>query len=131
MCSRDCELSVFQAALAQDIRSNPEYRAEFASMCTAIGVDPLASSSERKGGANNISDDVTRAVKTLGPLGPGFSFIEIDEKQWVRSVPKELNMDQSMVLEAMQILEYSSNDFDDLVSGSLVWMDMQTGETEY
>lgn len=50
------QLSVFQAALlefsrthAKDIRSNPAFRAEFARMCTAIGVDPLASSSNRKG----------------------------------------------------------------------------------
>lgn len=50
------QLSVFQAALlefsrthAKDIRSNPEFRAEFARMCTAIGVDPLASSSNKKG----------------------------------------------------------------------------------
>lgn len=45
------QLSVFQAALhnfslthAKDIRSNPIFRAEFARMCHAIGVDPLAGS---------------------------------------------------------------------------------------
>ena len=45
------QLSVFQAALhnfslthAKDIRSNPTFRAEFARMCNAIGVDPLAGS---------------------------------------------------------------------------------------
>ena len=45
------QLSVFQAALhnfslthAKDIRSNPTFRAEFARMCHAIGVDPLAGS---------------------------------------------------------------------------------------
>ena len=50
------QLSVFQAALlefsrshAKDIRSNPVFRAEFARMCTAIGVDPLASSTNKKG----------------------------------------------------------------------------------
>jgi ESCRT-II complex subunit VPS22 len=50
------QLEVFQAALlefsrthAKDIRSNPAFRAEFARMCTAIGVDPLASSSNKKG----------------------------------------------------------------------------------
>lgn len=54
----DTQLSVFQAALlefsrthAKDIRSNPEFRAEFARMCTAIGVDPLVSSSNKKGGS--------------------------------------------------------------------------------
>lgn len=50
------QLEVFQQALshfsrthAKDIRSNPEFRAEFARMCTAIGVDPLASSANKKG----------------------------------------------------------------------------------
>jgi ESCRT-II complex subunit VPS22 len=51
------QLTVFQAALrefsrthAKDIRSNPTFRAEFARMCAAIGVDPLASSSKGGGG---------------------------------------------------------------------------------
>lgn len=48
------QLSVFQAALynfslthGAEIRSNPTFRAEFARMCNAIGVDPLASSHHR------------------------------------------------------------------------------------
>lgn len=203
------QLSVFQAALAQfarthakDIRSNPEFRAEFARMCAAIGVDPLASSSDRKGsfwaellggsvndfyfelavrvveicrrtrdenggliavsevrqkimqqdekvgGANDVSeDDVVRAVKALSPLGPGFSIVEIGKRQWIRSVPKELNTDQSTVLEAIEILGYVTHSMlrvnlgwdharvqtvlDDLVSDSLVWIDTQAEETEY
>ncbi|KAH8150267.1 uncharacterized protein LAJ45_05478 [Morchella importuna] len=50
------QLSVFQSQLshfarthAADIRSNPAFRHEFARMCAAIGVDPLASSSGKKG----------------------------------------------------------------------------------
>lgn len=50
------QLAVFQAVLlefskthAKDIRLSPIFRAEFARMCTAIGVDPLASSSNKKG----------------------------------------------------------------------------------
>lgn len=203
------QLSVFQAALAQfarthakDIRSNPEFRTEFARMCTAIGVDPLASSSDRKGsfwaellggsvndfyfdlavrvvevcrktreenggliavsevtqrimhqdqsvgGASDISeDDVVRAVKALGPLGPGFSIVEIGKKQCIKSVPKELNTDQSTVLEAMEVVGYVTNSMlrvnlgwdrarvqtvlDDLVSDALVWIDTQAEETEY
>lgn len=46
------QLSVFRSLLqqfaqthAKDIRSNPSFRAEFARMCSAIGVDPLTSSS--------------------------------------------------------------------------------------
>lgn len=52
------QLSVFQAALhnfslthAKDIRSNPTFRAEFARMCNAIGVDPLAGSNVKGAGA--------------------------------------------------------------------------------
>lgn len=52
------QLEVFQSLLhqfsvthAKEIRSNPSFRAEFARMCNAIGVDPLASSSGKKGGS--------------------------------------------------------------------------------
>ena len=45
------QLAVFRSVLqqfaqthAKDIRSDPSFRAQFARMCTAIGVDPLASS---------------------------------------------------------------------------------------
>jgi len=47
----ETQLSVFRSLLqqfaqthAKDIRSNPSFRAQFARMCSAIGVDPLASS---------------------------------------------------------------------------------------
>lgn len=50
------QFEVFRASLAhfaqshaKDIRSNPSFRAEFARMCQVIGVDPLASSSGKKG----------------------------------------------------------------------------------
>lgn len=50
--SLEAQLSVFRSLLqqfsqthAKDIRSNPTFRAEFARMCAAIGVDPLAASS--------------------------------------------------------------------------------------
>ncbi len=52
--SLQTQLSVFQQLLHQfsithgkEIRSNPSFRAEFARMCAAIGVDPLASSRPR------------------------------------------------------------------------------------
>lgn len=51
------QLAVFQSLLqsfatthAKEIRSNPTFRAEFARMCAAIGVDPLTSSSGKKDG---------------------------------------------------------------------------------
>lgn len=62
------QLSVFQSALsyfavehAKEIRTNATFRSEFAKMCTAIGVDPLASSSSNKKGslwASILGNDV-------------------------------------------------------------------------
>lgn len=50
------QLSVFRSlveqfaqAHAKDIRSNPSFRAQFARMCTELGVDPLASSNNAAG----------------------------------------------------------------------------------
>ena len=65
----------------------------------------------------------------------------------IRSVPKELNTDQSIMLEAIQVLGYVTVSIlqlnlhwgraravaviDDLVADSLVWVDKQAEETEY
>lgn len=60
--SLQTQLSVFQSLLHQfsithgkEIRSNPSFRAEFARMCNAIGVDPLASSNRRGDGSGASS----------------------------------------------------------------------------
>ncbi|KAH7000276.1 EAP30/Vps36 family-domain-containing protein [Ilyonectria destructans] len=49
-------LHQFAATHARDIRSDPAFRAQFARMCAAIGVDPLASSNLGGGGsgANSV-----------------------------------------------------------------------------
>lgn len=54
----ETQLAVFRSLLqqfaqthAKDIRSDPSFRAQFARMCTAIGVDPLASSNSSGGGS--------------------------------------------------------------------------------
>lgn len=209
------QLSVFQSLLhqfsvehAKDIRSNPQFRAEFARMCNAIGVDPLVSSNTRKGGSTSgntsfwtqmlgssvndfyfelavrvvevcketraenggmmtveeivkrvqkgrgigggmevSDDDVLRAVASLEPLASGYAIMKLGSKQMIRSVPKELNIDQSTVLEVIQILGYVTASMlqinlkwarpraraviDDLVADSLVWVDRQSDETEY
>ena len=65
----------------------------------------------------------------------------------IRSVPKELNKDQSIVLEAVQVLGYVSvsmlevnlawpraraaTAINDLISDSLLWVDLQSDEPEY
>ncbi|KAG5360410.1 Vacuolar-sorting protein [Yarrowia sp. B02] len=53
-------LSHFASAHASEIKNNAKFRAEFAEMCAAIGVDPLANSSSKKGGriASFLGKDV-------------------------------------------------------------------------
>ncbi|KAI3337288.1 EAP30/Vps36 family-domain-containing protein [Xylariaceae sp. AK1471] len=58
----ETQLAVFRSLLqqfaqthARDIRSNPSFRAQFARMCAAIGVDPLASSSNSGSGSGGGS----------------------------------------------------------------------------
>ncbi|KAL8935966.1 MAG: hypothetical protein Q9211_004425 [Gyalolechia sp. 1 TL-2023] len=211
------QLSVFQSLLhnfalqhGDTIRSDPTFRAEFARMCNAIGVDPLAGSNVKGksggkagrkgswwaqmlgtdvndfyfelavrvvelcratrgenggliglqecrdrvrtgkgiGGGMDVSDDdVLRAVKSLDPLGSGFSVITVGSRQMIRSIPKALNTDQSKVLEAIQVLGYvtcsmleanlgwelarAETVIQDLLADSLVWVDEQAPENEY
>lgn len=98
-------------------------------------------------GLEVTDDDVLRAVKALEPLGSGLSIIQVGSKQYIRSVPKELNTDQATVLEVIQILGYVSISMlqlnlnwekaraqtviDDLLADGLVWLDSQGEENEY
>ncbi|KYK56666.1 ELL complex subunit Eap30 [Drechmeria coniospora] len=57
----ETQLSVFRSLLqqfaqthAKDIRSDPSFRAQFARMCAAIGVDPLASSGSAAAGGGSV-----------------------------------------------------------------------------
>ena len=93
------------------------------------------------------SDDILRAVNTLKPLGSSYSILTVGHKMYIRSIPKELNTDQSAVLEAAQLLGYVSvsmlmlnlrwprarakTAIDDLVSESMLWVDTQCDEWEY
>ncbi len=86
-------------------------------------------------------------MKSLKPLGSGFSVVTVGSKQMIRSIPKELNTDQSTVLEAIQILGYvtcsmlednlgweyarAETVIQDLLADSLVWVDAQVPEKEY
>jgi ESCRT-II complex subunit VPS22 len=97
--------------------------------------------------ADQVSDDILRAVTTLKPLGSSYSTLTVGHKLYIRSVPKELNIDQSAVLEAAQLLGYVSvsmlmlnlrwprarakTAIDDLVSESMLWVDKQCDEWEY
>lgn len=108
-----------------------------------------SSSSEQGTSLTYISyrDDILRAVKSLEPLGSGFSIISVGSKQYIRSIPKELNTDQATVLEAIQVLGFVSVSMlqlnlnwekaraqtvvDDLLADGLVWLDAQGEENEY
>ncbi|KAJ5480863.1 hypothetical protein N7539_006757 [Penicillium diatomitis] len=92
-------------------------------------------------------DDILRAVKSLEPLGSGFSIVHVGSKKYIRSIPKELNTDQATVLEVIQVLGYVSVSMlklnlnwekaraqtviDDLLADGLVWLDAQGPENEY
>lgn len=86
-------------------------------------------------------------MKSLKPLGSGFSIVTVGSKQMIRSIPKELNTDQSTVLEAIEVLGYATCSLlednlgweheraetviGDLLGDSLVWVDLQSLEKEY
>ena len=92
-------------------------------------------------------DDILRAVRSLEPLGSGFSIVLVGSKKYIRSIPKELNTDQSTVLEVIQMLGFVSVSMlklnlnwekaraqtviDDLLADGLVWLDAQGAENEY
>jgi len=104
-------------------------------------------STRMEGGAEITDDDILRAVTTLKPLGSSYSTLTVGHKLYIRSVPKELNIDQSAALEAAQLLGYVSvsmlmlnlkwprarakTAIDDLVSESMLWVDKQCDEWEY
>ena len=92
-------------------------------------------------------DDVLRAVSTLKPLGSSYTTIKVGTKPYIRSVPKELNTDQSAVLEAVQVLGYvtvqmlmvnlrwrrarAQTVLEDLVAEGMLWLAKDTKEWEY
>lgn len=48
-------------------------------------------------------DDIVRAIRTLKPLSGGFQILQIGDRKMVRSVPKELDKDQSALLLLAQV----------------------------
>ena len=84
-------------------------------------VDVCVSTRERNGGLIEMSelvrlvsklrgvsggviteDDVVRSIKTLKPLGAGYEVIDVGGRKMVRSVVKELDEDQAVVLAVAQ-----------------------------
>lgn len=85
-------------------------------------VDVCVSTRERNGGLIEMSelvrlvsklrgvkggeiteDDVTRSIKTLQPLGAGYQVVDLGGRKMVRSVVKELDEDQAIVLAIAQV----------------------------
>ncbi|EJC98944.1 winged helix DNA-binding domain-containing protein [Fomitiporia mediterranea MF3/22] len=51
-----------------------------------------------RGSARITEEDVVRSIKTLKPLGAGYEVLDIGGTRMVRSVTKELDIDQGVVL---------------------------------
>ncbi|KNZ57393.1 hypothetical protein VP01_2170g4 [Puccinia sorghi] len=66
--------------------------------------------------------DILRAIKSLEPLGSGYSVISIGDKKFLRSVPAELDNDSLLIFDAIlsdsQSLSYTS---EQLLQESLSW----------
>ncbi|KAK4521819.1 Bifunctional purine biosynthesis protein PurH [Mucor velutinosus] len=63
-------------------------------------------------------DDITRAIKTLKPLSGGYEVLLIGDRKLVRSVPKELDKDQSALLLLAQKTGYVDYD---MIKNELGW----------
>lgn len=77
----ETQLAVFRSLLqsfaqthAKEIRSNPSFRAQFARMCAAIGVDPLASSSSSSSSSSGSSGSGSIWAQLLGRSVNDFYF---------------------------------------------------------
>jgi len=92
-------------------------------------------------------DDIARSIKTLKPLGNGFDILQIGDRKMVRSVPKELNTDQSSVLVLAQKNGFVTHPMiaqqhnwlpgridqalENLLQDGLCWIDKQAEQEEY
>ncbi|KAL1933066.1 hypothetical protein VTP01DRAFT_8744 [Rhizomucor pusillus] len=65
-------------------------------------------------------DDIVRAIRTLKPLSGGFQILQIGDRKMVRSVPKELDKDQSALLLLAQKTGYIDAN---MVRSALNWND--------
>ncbi|KIM27596.1 hypothetical protein M408DRAFT_330027 [Serendipita vermifera MAFF 305830] len=64
-------------------------------------------------------DDVLRSIKTLKPLGAGYEVVNIGSRRMVRSVVKELDMDQATILDIAASI--GGKVWPDLVAGAANW----------
>ncbi len=65
-------------------------------------------------------DDIVRSIKTLQPLGAGYQVVEIGGRKMVRSVAKELDEDQAIILAVAQ--EQGGRIVEDMLVQKKGWM---------
>ena len=51
-----------------------------------------------------VSDDISRALATLKPLGSGFSVVSVNGRSYIQAVPRELSTDDVALLQLGQVL---------------------------
>ncbi|KAI9029260.1 EAP30/Vps36 family-domain-containing protein [Hyaloraphidium curvatum] len=92
-------------------------------------------------------DDIVRAIKSLQPLGSGFEILTLGSRRVVSSVPRELNVDHSAVLNAAQAAggfvtmdamlargwarERAEAALEGMVREGICWVDLQAAPTEW
>lgn len=57
-----------------------------------------------------IRDDLVRAIKKLKAMGNGFGMIPVGGSYLVQSVPAELNMDHTVVLQLAEVISVKNKD---------------------
>ncbi|KAG7198607.1 hypothetical protein KM043_005969 [Ampulex compressa] len=159
-------LEEFASKHKNEIKKNASFRRQFTEMCALIGVDPLASGKGfwsvldelhirlvqargRKKEHQEITNaDLLAAAKKLKIFGNGFSIVPIGrEKHLVQSVPGELSMDHTAVLQQASLsgnahvsktmlcqelrweMDRAQKALDHMVKEGLAWLDKQ-GEDE-
>jgi len=208
-------LRLFASKHRGTIARDPNFRAQFAKMCSELGVDPLGggqkglwdyvgvgewtyalavqvvdvciASRERNGGLMEIDEvlravawlregddrlpkalktkssagavtsaDIVRAIKSLEPLGCGYTILDVGGRRMVRSLPAEFDLDSLVLLECAAELPVPKVSYDSLASftrrreggqwtndriyltfdkalliDGLVWIDTQADQPEY
>jgi ESCRT-II complex subunit VPS22 len=110
-------------------------------------VEEISEYVPTEGNGGNFRDDIVRSINALEPLGPGISIVTLGNERYIRSIPKELNTDQTTVLEAAGIARFvsvgllrvnlgwederSKSVLEDLVVDGMVWVDDAADEREY
>ncbi|KAJ8655718.1 hypothetical protein O0I10_008603 [Lichtheimia ornata] len=108
-------------------------------------VERIRTNSKGKKQQEISEDDIVRAIRTLKPLSGGFEVLHIGSHKMVRSVPKELDKDQSALLLLAQKTCYVSapmiqselgwndtrisNALEHLLQDGLCWIDKQDEST--